>query len=118
MKYALVRACLVISVLPPSAIVQAVPLELDRSRPAAPSERLGVTSESNASWEGWLNHGARGGLPRSPVPPRSPDLGRAREPLSPSVGPGSGLLGPDAGRSPARLRSYGEIDGSGTGGNI
>jgi membrane fusion protein (multidrug efflux system) len=42
------------------------------------------------------------------VPPRSPDLGSPRFPLSPSIGPGSGLLGPEAGRSPARLRSGGD----------
>jgi membrane fusion protein (multidrug efflux system) len=43
--------------------------------------------------------------PKSYVPPRSPDLGELYFPLSPSIGPGSGLLGPEAGRSPARLRS-------------
>jgi membrane fusion protein (multidrug efflux system) len=43
--------------------------------------------------------------PRSYVPSRSPDLGSARLPLSPSIGPGSGLLGPEGGRSPSRLRS-------------
>ena len=43
--------------------------------------------------------------PRSLIPPRSPDLGSPRFPLSPSIGPGSGLLGPEAGRSPSRLRS-------------
>jgi membrane fusion protein (multidrug efflux system) len=43
--------------------------------------------------------------PSSFVPPRSPDLGSPRFPLSPSIGPGSGLLGPEAGRSPSRLRS-------------
>ena len=47
--------------------------------------------------------------PESHVPPRSPDLGVPFSPLSPSIGPGSGLLGPEAGRNPARLRS-----GSGT----
>jgi len=46
--------------------------------------------------------------PRSLVPPRSPDLGSPRFPLAPSIGPGSGLLGPEGGRGPARLRSGGE----------
>ena len=46
--------------------------------------------------------------PSSLVPPRSPDLGSPRFPLAPSIGPGSGLLGPEGGRSPARLRSGGE----------
>jgi membrane fusion protein (multidrug efflux system) len=43
--------------------------------------------------------------PSSFIPPRSPDLGSPRFPLSPSIGPGSGLLGPEGGRSPSRLRS-------------
>lgn len=44
-------------------------------------------------------------LPESHVPPRSPDLGSPTFPLTPSIGPGSGLLGPEGGRSPSRLRS-------------
>lgn len=48
--------------------------------------------------------------PESNIPRRSPDLGEPYFPLAPSIGPGSGLLGPEAGRGPARLRS-----GSGTG---
>lgn len=87
------------------------------TRQAAPSERLDVMRAPRSSWEAWLNHGARGGISQPQVPPRSPDLGRTREPLSPSIGPGSGLLGPEAGRSPSRLRSYGERDDSGTGNN-
>jgi membrane fusion protein (multidrug efflux system) len=43
--------------------------------------------------------------PTSFIPPRSPDMGGPRFPLSPSIGPGSGLLGPEGGRSPSRLRS-------------
>lgn len=39
------------------------------------------------------------------IPPRSPDLGRSTHPLAPSIGPGSGLLGPEGGRGPSRLRS-------------
>ena len=48
--------------------------------------------------------------PNSFVPPRSPDLGSPRFPLSPSIGPGSGLLGPEGGRSPARMRSGSDKD--------
>ncbi len=47
----------------------------------------------------------RDGPPSSFVPRRSPDLGEATAPLTPSIGPGSGLLGPEGGRSPSRLRS-------------
>ena len=46
--------------------------------------------------------------PESYVPRRSPDLGEPYFPLSPSIGPGSGLLGPEAGREPGRLRSGSE----------
>lgn len=42
---------------------------------------------------------------KSHIPPRSPDLGSPTFPLSPSIGPGSGLLGPESGRSPTRLRT-------------
>lgn len=42
--------------------------------------------------------------PRSLVPRHSPDLGVSASPLAPSIGPGSGLLGPEGGRSPSRLR--------------
>jgi hypothetical protein len=49
--------------------------------------------------------------PDSHIPPRSPDLGQPYFPLSPSIGPGSGLLGPEAGRGPGRLRSAMESDG-------
>lgn len=45
-----------------------------------------------------------GQSPSSYIPPRSPDLGSPRFPLSPSIGPGSGLLGPEGGRGPSRLR--------------
>lgn len=46
--------------------------------------------------------------PESYIPRRSPDLGEPYFPLSPSIGPGSGLLGPEAGREPGRLRSGSE----------
>jgi len=49
-------------------------------------------------------------MPSSFVPRRSPDLGSATAPLTPSIGPGSGSLGPEAGRSPSRLRSGFEMD--------
>jgi len=42
--------------------------------------------------------------PRSFVPRHSPDMGVTASPLTPSIGPGSGLLGPEGGRSPSRLR--------------
>src|SRR5688572_14488853 len=52
-----------------------------------------------------LRHGDQTLTPESSIPRRSPDLGEPYFPLSPSIGPGSGLLGPEAGGGPARLRS-------------
>lgn len=49
-------------------------------------------------------------IPSSFVPQRSPDLGASTVPLTPSIGPASGLLGPEGGRSPARLRSGSDRD--------
>ncbi len=54
-------------------------------------------------------------MPESHIPPRSPDLGSPTSPLSPSIGPGSGLLGPEGGRAPTRLRSDAEAERGGTG---
>jgi hypothetical protein len=48
---------------------------------------------------------AREFTPDSHVPSRSPDLGSAFFPLSPSIGPGSGSLGPEAGPDASRRRS-------------
>ena len=69
----------------------------------APRERYGPASRGHSPER----------FDRSPssfVPSRSPDLGSSTFPLTPSIGPGSGLLGPEAGRSPSRLRS-GEKEG-------
>ncbi len=44
-------------------------------------------------------------LPNSFVPGRSPDMGAPTFPLTPSIGPGSGSLGPEAGRGASRMRS-------------
>lgn len=49
-------------------------------------------------------------VPSSFVPRRSPDLGATTFPLTPSIGPGSGSLGPEAGRSSSRLRSGFDMD--------
>ncbi|GKS60223.1 hypothetical protein YTPLAS18_37500 [Nitrospira sp.] len=43
--------------------------------------------------------------PRPAMPRRSPDLGHSFFPLSPAIGPGSGLMGPEGGHNPSRLRS-------------
>ena len=43
-------------------------------------------------------------LPNSFVPKRSPDMGVAAFPLTPSIGPGTGSLGPEAGRGASRMR--------------
>ena len=64
-----------------------------------------------------LRHGQQNPTPKSPIPRRSPDLGEPNFPLAPSIGPGSGLLGPEAGRAPARLRSGSETGSGRTDGN-
>jgi hypothetical protein len=52
-------------------------------------------------------------LPESHIPLRSPGLGSPTFPLSPSIGPGSGLLGLDAGLGPLRLWSGAESGSKG-----
>mgnify|MGYP001557994349 CR=1 FL=1 len=110
MKHNILSTFLLISLVSWSAIVHAQSLGSTSTPQSAPSGTSGMTPAPRSSWEGWLNHGARDVTPESHVPPRSPDLGRATAPLSPSIGPGSGLIGPEAGRSPSRLRSNGETD--------
>ncbi|ULA67100.1 MAG: Putative Multidrug resistance protein A (Modular protein) [Nitrospira sp.] len=57
--------------------------------------------------------------PSSFVPRRSPDLGATTFPLTPSIGPDSGSLGPEAGRSPSRLKSgFGMDEGRRTRGTV
>lgn len=92
------------------AMAQDQPRGLERTPPTGSSESSDVRRPSRSSWEAWLDHGAREGPSTSSVPPRSPDLGMPTAPLSPSIGPGSGLLGPEGGRSPARLRSDREAE--------
>lgn len=72
------------------------------SAPSAPEPRR---SGDLATGRDDLRNLRGGSVPESSVPRRSPDLGEAFAPLSPSIGPGSGLLGPEGGRSPAKLRS-------------
>lgn len=110
MKHSILSTFLLILLMFCSAIAQAQPPESDSPWQSAPLGASGMTRAQGSSWEGWLNHGARDFTPESQVPPRSPDLGRATAPLSPSIGPGSGLLGPESGRSPSRLRSNMETD--------
>ena len=55
-------------------------------------------------------HTHRDPVPSAFVPRRSPDLGATTDPLTPSIGPGSGSLGPEAGRSGSRLRPGFEMD--------
>ncbi|MCI1279040.1 MAG: hypothetical protein LKG23_08670 [Nitrospira sp.] len=96
---------LLISLMSWSALVRAEVSGADSTGGDAP---LGSSDKAPArqhSWEGWLNHGVREVTPASSMPPRSPDLGRATAPLTPSIGPGSGLVGPEGGRASDRWRS-------------
>lgn len=115
MKHGRVNLFILISLLSCFAIAHAQVPGSDNTRHAASSGSSGMTPARESSWEGWINHAARDGITRSQVPPGSPDLGRATAPLSPAIGPGSGLLGPEGGRGPSRLRSNTESGvGSGT----
>ena len=110
MNHMSLRALMFISLVASPAIAQGQPLQAERTSPTAPSESSDVTRTPRGSWEGWLNHGARDRTSKPYILPRSPDLGMPTAPLSPSIGPGSGLLGPEAGRSPSRLRSDRETE--------
>lgn len=115
MKHGKLSTFLLVSMVSCSAIAHAEGLGSDGMRQPASSGASGMTRAPRSSWEGWLNHGARDFTPESQGAPRSPDLGKATAPLSPWIGPGSGLIGPEAGRSPSRLRLTGEPERSGTG---
>jgi membrane fusion protein (multidrug efflux system) len=86
--------------------------EEERRLHSRPSDISGVTRPHRAGTEGPAPH-RLGDAPISQIPPRSPDLGVPTSPLAPSIGPGSGLLGPEAGRSPSRLRSNPEKERGG-----
>ncbi|ULA59906.1 MAG: conserved exported protein of unknown function [Nitrospira sp.] len=115
MKQGRVSIFLLISVVFWSAIAQAQVLGSDGTRQPASSGASGMTGAPRSSWEAWLNHGARDFTPESQGPPRSPDLGKAPASRSPSIGPGSGLIGSEAGRIPSQLRLTGEPERSETG---
>lgn len=75
----------------------------------------GMTHAPRGSWEEWVRHGERNVTPESYISPRSLDLGASTSPLSPAIGPGSGLLGLEVDRGPSRLRSNQELERGGTG---
>ena len=110
MKHSILSTFLLISLVPWSAVAHAQSLGSAGTRQSAPSGTSGMPPAPRSSWEGWLNHGVRDVTPELHVPPRSPDLGRATAPLSPSIGPGSGLIGPEGGSDPLRRRSNRETD--------
>lgn len=96
------------------AVAHAQSDEAETAHRAVDPGSVDITRAPESSWEAWINHAARGGIIGSQVPPRSPDLGRATQPLTPSIGPKSGLLGPESGRGPSRLRANMESEvGSG-----
>ncbi len=110
MHHGMLGAFVVIGLITGPAMAQEQSLGSEHARAVAPSESSNLTRTPKSSWETWLNHGAREGSLKSYVPSRSPNLGIPTAPLSPSIGPGSGLLGPEAGRSPSRLRSDRETE--------
>lgn len=106
MKHIMRRAVLVVVCVAAPALVQGQPLDAGGHRHANPSDIMAVTPGPDST-KRVPPHRDFGAAPDSHVPSRSPDLGSPSFPLAPSIGPGSGLLGPEAGRSPARLRSNG-----------
>ena len=109
-KHGMRSTFLLISVVSCSAIVHAQSLGSESTRHATSSGASGLARAPESSWEMWLTHEVRDFTPESYVPPRSPNLGGAMAPLSPSIGPGSGLIGPEGGNSPSELRSNRETD--------
>lgn len=101
MKHGMLNTFLLISLVSWSAVAHAQSLGSTSTPQSVSSGASGMTSAPRSSWEGWLNHGTREVTTKSHIPGRSPDLGAATAPLAPSSGPGSGLLGPEAGRSPS-----------------
>lgn len=110
MNHGMLRTFMLMLLIASPVIAQGQSRGLERTSPTGLSESSEVTRAPRSSWEAWLDHGARDGMSKSYVPPRSPDLGTPTSPLSPSIGPGSGSLGPEGGRSPARLRSERETE--------
>jgi hypothetical protein len=115
MKHGMLIAIMLLSFVTCADVARGQSLESDRPRHTSPPGASDRTVSPESSRQEGLRHGERHDTPESYVPPRSPDLGALTAPLAPSIGPGSGLLGPDAGRSPSRLRSTTETERGGTG---
>jgi hypothetical protein len=103
MKHGMLSTFVLLSVVTYSAVARGQSIESDRTRHADPSGAPGMTQTPGSSWESWLHHGNRDFTPKPYVPSRSPDLGAPAASLSPSIGPGSGLLGPKAVGAPERI---------------
>lgn len=88
-------------------LAAAVSLVLQQQAPAEPMKCAGDGGKTNQPTDSRCEPRPQPELRVEPfddevgesrVPSRSPDLGAAFNPLSPSIGPGSGKLGPEAGR--------------------
>ncbi len=95
---------MLIALVAPTAVAHGQSRGSERTRQSSPVGTPDV-AHTPGNPGGGFRHGERGSTPESHVPPRSPDLGLPTFPLSPSIGPGSGSLGPEAGRGPSRPRS-------------
>ncbi|MCS6326889.1 MAG: HlyD family efflux transporter periplasmic adaptor subunit, partial [Nitrospira sp.] len=83
-------------------------LELKRLIPTQGASALSLRERSSLEREPLRRREEH--LPNPFVPRRSPDMGVSTFPLTPSVGPGSSSLGPEAGRGASRMRSGSEMD--------
>lgn len=104
MKHVMRRPVLSVVLVAVPVIVSGQSLDVTGTRRANPSEAIGVTPSPDSANRGFSGRDL-GAVPGFRVPPRSPDLGSPASPLSPSIGPGSGLLGPESGRNPSQRRS-------------
>jgi hypothetical protein len=115
MTYSLLSAVVLVVLVSDCAIAGGEISRSDGTRPANFPGGSGMATMRGSSWEGWLDHGVRKVASEPAVSQRNSDSGASIAPLAPSVGPESGLPGPEAGRSPSRFRLNRETEYWGAG---
>src|SRR5690242_3788211 len=91
MKYILLGSMLAAILLPYGAVMYGQEPDFYGNRRTNPTGSPDIRGIPNAHGESRTSR-VPSALPDSHIPPRSPDLGLPTFPLSPSIGPGSGLL--------------------------
>src|SRR6478752_1777073 len=100
MQYVLTSSIMLMALVMLAAIGQGQSRGVDSNRHINSSDLSGKMREPNSLGPASSPGGTKFQPPASHVPSRSPDLGSPTSPLSPSIGPGSGLLGPESGSGP------------------